>query len=274
MRNNDAFGFRFMIAMAFILMAGYAAASPSVAALDSPASLTINVYTCDDLHDPIDPNQTLVNECALGTGDIPFTLQPIAPQSGSMMASTGTGGTPATISFSQLPSGQYRLSQETPDTIAQSYVSTCTSNVRKFEYPFTPFAIVEPDGRLNIELRPDEQLTCDWYNILAPEQESAATLTVTVYSCSGDVIGPEFCDLAPNVDLRLFGPSAEIILTSDANGIATFDGEGAFQIEPVSELDDRVFCAFQTDSNENTDQLTLDLANPVSLDAYYCYPGA
>lgn len=263
-----------MIAMAFILIAGYSVPSPDAAALDPPASLTINVYTCDDLHDPIDPNQTLANECALGTEDIPFTLEPIAPQGGGMMASTGSGGTPATISFSELAPGQYRLSQVTSDSIAQSYVATCTSNVRTFEYPFTPFAIVEPNGRLNIELLPDEQLTCDWYNILAPEQESAATLTVTVYSCSGDVIDPELCDPAPNVDLRLFSPSAELILTSDANGIATFDGEGAFQIEPVSELDDRVFCTFQTDTNENTDLLTLDLTNPMTLDAYYCYPGA
>ena len=240
----------------------------------APASLTIDVYTCDSLHDPIDPNQTLINECALGTEDIPFTLEPVAPQGGSMMASTGSGGTPATISFSELPSGQYRLSQDAPDTIAQSYVAACTSNVREFEYPFTPFAIVEPDGRLNIELLAGEQLKCDWFNILAPAQETAASLTVTVYSCSGDVIHPELCDLAPNVELRLFSPSAEFVLTTDANGIATFDGEGTFQIEAVSELEDRVFCSFQPSSDAASGSLTLDPAHPITLEAYYCYPGA
>lgn len=275
MRNNDTLGLRCMIATALILIAGYAVTAPGAASFDSPASLTINVYTCDQLHDPIDPNQTLANECALGTEDIPFTLEPIAPQSGSMMASTGSGGSPATISFSQLASGRYRLSQETPVTVAHSYVATCTSNVRQFEYPFTPFAFIEPGGRLNIELLPDEQLVCDWYNILAPEQESAASLTVTVYSCSGDVIGPELCELAPDVDLRLFGPSAEIVLTSDTNGVATFDGEGTFQIEPVTELSDRVFCSFQiTESSGSVESLTLDPTNPIAIDAYYCYPGA
>ncbi len=127
---------------------------------------------------------------------------------------------------------------------------------------------------MNLELLPGEQLTCDWYNILAPVQQAADSLTVTVYSCSGDVIDPELCDLAPNVELRLFSPSAEITITSDANGIATFDGAGEFQIEPVSALEDRVFCGFQPATNSANDALTLDPSNPIALDAYYCYPGA
>jgi hypothetical protein len=275
MRHHYEFGLRSMIALAIIFVAGYVTESPRVAAQgDSPASVTINVHTCGDLHDPIDPNQTLANECALGTEDIAFTLEPIAPQGGGMMASTGSGGSPATISFSQLAPGQFRLSQDTPGTIALSYVASCTSSVRTFEYPFTPFATIEPEGRLNIELLAGEQLSCDWYNILAPEQETAATLTVTVYSCSGDVIDPELCDLAPDVDLRLFGPSAEIVITSDASGIATFDGEGEFQLEAVSDLEDRDFCGFHTGSGDTTSTLTLDTANPLALDAYYCYPGA
>ena len=265
---------RLTIGIAFILMAGYATVYQGVAAQDAPASLTINVYTCDDLHDPIDPNQTLVNECALGTDDVSFALDPLVPQIGDMMASTGTGGSPATVAFSNLVSGDYRLTQQAPDTIALSYIAQCTSNVREFDYPFTPFAIIEPNGRLNIELLPGEQLACDWYNILVSEQESATTLTVTVYSCSGDVIDPELCDLAPNVDLRLSGPSAEIIIATDANGVATFDGVGTFQIEPVSDLDDRVFCSFLTGSGDAAGTLTLDPASPLTLDAYYCYPGA
>ena len=263
-----------MITLAFILLGGYALTPTSASALDAPASLTINVYSCDQLHDPIDPNQTFANECALGTDDIPFTLEPLAPQGGSMMASTGTGGSPSSISFSQLPSGLYRLSQETPATIAQSYVAICTSNIREFEYPFTPFAIIEPNGRLNIELLPDEQLTCDWFNILAPAEDTVSSLNLTVYSCSGDVIGPEVCDPAPNVELRLFSPSAEIILTSDANGVATFDGEGDFQIELVSELDDRVTCGIFAPDGVPSSSLTLDPENAISIEAYYCYPGA
>ncbi len=268
-------GIRLLLSVMFMIVAGYAVTGRSAAeTLDAPASLTINVYTCDDLHDLIDPNQTFANECALGTEDISFTLEPFAPQSGSMSASTGSGGNPATISFSNLSAGDYRLVQQTPETIALSYVAQCTSNVRSFEYPFSPFAIIEPDGRLNLQLLPDEQLTCDWYNILAPVNAIVPSLNVTVYSCDGDVIGPEICDLAPNVDLRLFSPSAEIILTTDASGIAIFDGEGEYSIELVSELKDRVTCGILTPDGAPGSTLTLDPANPIFIEAYYCYPGA
>jgi hypothetical protein len=257
-----------------MLMAGYAAALPGAAAVESAASLTIDIYTCDALHDPIDPNQTLVNECALGTEDIPFTLEPVAPQGGSMMASTGSGGSPATIAFSNLSPGDYRLVQDAPESIAHSYIAQCDSNVRSFDYPFSPFATIEQHGRLNIQLLPNEQLECAWYNVLASEQASATSLTVTVYSCSGDVIDPEICDPAPDVELRLFGPSAEIILTTDTRGVATYDGTGRYQIEAVSEIEDRDFCGFQTPSGDIPESLALDPAQPVTLEAFYCYPGA
>lgn len=263
-----------ILAMAVILLSAIVSVRPGVAASDAPASLTIDVYTCDDLHDPIDPNATLLNECALGTQDIAFILEPADPGSGEMSASTGTGGSPATISFSNLAPGVFRLMQKTPDSVAQSYIAQCTSNMRAFVTPFSPFAIIEPGGRLNVELLPGEALACDWYNILAPDQVTAATLTVTVYSCSGDVIDPAICEPAADVDLRLSNPSAEIVITSDENGIATFDGEGEFLIEPVTDLPDRVFCAVQAGPAETPNPLTLDAANPVVLDAFYCYPGA
>ena len=170
MRQRCALDLRLMLSIAFLCMTGYAITSPGAAALDPPASLSVNVHTCDELHDPIDPNQTLVNECNLGTEDIPFSLEPIAPQGGSMMASTGTGGNPATISFSELAAGDYRLIQQTPESIALAYIAHCTSNVRTFDYPLSPFAIIESHGRLNIQLLPGEQLTCDWYNVLANDE--------------------------------------------------------------------------------------------------------
>lgn len=273
MRHSYLVGLRWMIGVALILAAGYATAFPGIAA-DAPAALTINVYTCDATHDPIDPNQTLLNECALGTADIPFTLEPVTPQSGAMMASTGSGAAPATIAFGQLAAGSYRLSQATPDAVAQSYVAACASTVREFAYPFTPFATIEPGGRLNIELLPGEQLTCDWYNILAAEPLAQTTLTVTVYSCDGDIIDPELCERAPDVELRLSDASAEIIITANANGIATFDGTGDYQIEAVSELDDRVTCGILSGTSNVDGPITLDPASPLALDAFYCYPGA
>ena len=181
-----------------------------------------------------------MNECNLGTEDISFTLEPIASQSGASMASTGTGGAPSTISFTALEAGDYRLVQQTPDTIALSYISQCTSTARKFDYPFSPFAIIEPGGRLNFQLLPGEELTCDWYNVQAAPAETAA-LTITAYDCSGDVLGSDICDLAPNVEFAITSQSTTQQITTGPDGIVTFDGTGDYQIEAVTELEDRDF---------------------------------
>ena len=76
-----------------------------------PASLTINKYTCQSAHDPVEPNQTLLNECAEPTEDITFTLE---GEAGTASASTGEGGSPATIQFSELEPGLYLLTEEIP----------------------------------------------------------------------------------------------------------------------------------------------------------------
>jgi hypothetical protein len=248
-------------------------------AQDAPASLTIDVYTCESRNDPIDPTESLIDQCTLGTDDIVFTLDAIGAEATGASASTGTGGAPSTISFTDLTPGDYRLTQQTPDTIGLSYILQCTSSTRTFDYPFTPFAIIEPGGRLNIELQPGDQLACDWYNVQATPDEPAdtATLTITAYSCSGDVIGPGMCDLAPNVTFTIVDAAGNAEqFTTGADGIATFDGAGAYQISPTSELPDRNFCAFEPYGTISISDgsVTLDPANPIAMDAYYCYPGA
>lgn len=256
------------------IVAGALGGMPAASAQDALASLTLDIYTCESRNDPIDPTESLIDQCRLGTEDIPFTLEKISSQDGSAMASTGTGGAPATISFTQLTPGDYRLTQQTPGTIALSYIAQCTSSVRTFDYPFFPFAIVELGGRLNIHLLPGEQLSCDWYNVRA-EPEAAAALTITAYSCSGDVIGPGLCDLAPNVEFALTDSAGTVEhLMTGANGIATFDGSGAYHLEAISTLENREFCGFDPHTTTAGADLTLDPATPLAIDAYYCYPGA
>lgn len=255
-----------------------AVAHPGTAgAEDAPASLIVNVYTCESRNDPIDPTESLIAQCVLGTEDIVFSLESIPATGSGASASTGTGGAPATISFTDLTPGDYRLTQETPDTIALSYISQCTSTARAFDYPFSPFAIIEPGGRLNLELMPGEQLTCDWYNIQAGQSQpaDAAALTITAYSCDGDVIGADICDLAPKVDFTIVGAAGDSeLLTTGPDGTVTFDGSGDYQLTPVSELPDRVFCAFEPYDAISNGAVALDPAAPIALDAYYCYPGA
>jgi hypothetical protein len=264
-----------LMALGFIAVALPGAAR----AQDATASLIVNVYTCESRNDPIDPTESLIDQCTLGTEDIVFSLESIPSNDGGASASTGTGGAPSSIAFTDLAPGDYRLTQATPDTIARSYISQCTSTARTFDYPFSPFAIIEPGGRLNVSLLPGEQLTCDWYNVRTGETEpaDAAALTITAYSCSGDVIGPGMCDIAPDVTFSIenaTGVSEQ--LTTGPDGTVTYDGSGAYQLTPTSELPNRTFCAFEPYGTVSiTDGvLTLDAANPIAIDAYYCYPGA
>lgn len=247
----------------------------AVSAQHASATLTINVYTCNSGYDPIDPHETLIDPCNLGTEDIAFTLEPLGRQSDSAMASTGTGGAPATISFSGLTAGDYRLTQQKSDAISLSYILQCTSNAREFDYPFSPFAIIEPGGRLGIHLLPGEQLTCDWYNVQTEPQETAA-LTITAYDCSGDTIGPDMCELTAGIEFELTDPTGVVAgqLVTGADGTASFDEAGVYQLTAASEVENRVFCAFEPYDLVVNDQLDLDPAHPIAIDAYYCYPGA
>lgn len=234
----------------------------NIPAEPGPASLTINKYTCDAAHDPIVPNQTLVNECNIGTEDITFTLE---AQGSVASASTGVGGKPATIVFSDLAAGTYLLTEQMPDNIRMAYIAQCTSDVRTFDYPFYPFAVIEQDGRIDVTLLPGEDMVCDWYNVLAPESGS---ITITKYSCSGDVIDKSICD--PGVDVAfLLTPvegGAPIPLTTDANGVATVDAEGTFTLEEVGQR----WCFAESQSVNAAGQVVVAAGQDVTIDIYNC----
>jgi hypothetical protein len=227
-----------------------------------PASLTINKYTCDALHDPVDPNQTLINECNLGTEDITFTLEAAGS---TASASTGEGGKPATIVFSDLAAGTYLLTEQMPDNVRLAYISQCTSDVRIFSYPFSPFAVIEPDGRINVELLPGEDMVCDWYNVLAPDSGS---VTITKYNCSGDVIDKSICAPGSGVDFTLtpVDGGAPISLTTDDSGVASVDVEGTFELEEVGQE----WCIAESSAVNATGQIVVDPGEDVTIDIYNC----
>lgn len=226
-----------------------------------PASLTINKYTCDALHDPIDPNQTLINECNIGTEDITFTLE---AQGSTASASTGAGGKPATIVFSDLAAGTYLLTEQIPENVRLAYISQCTSDVRTFSYPFYPFALIEPDGRINVELLPGEDMVCDWYNVLAPDSGS---VTITKYNCSGDVIDKSICEPGAGIAFTLTPDGGQpISLTTDQNGVATVDAEGTFTLEEVGQQ----WCFAQSVSVNATGQVVVGPGEDVTIDIYNC----
>lgn len=262
-----------LLVCGIVALAGSGDARGSDATPDRAASVTVNVYTCDAMHDPIDPNRTLVDECNLGTADLPFRLESLEPDGSTAMASTGSGGHPATIMFSELSPGRYRLSIGESSEIALSYIARCSSTVRSFDYPFEPFAIVEPGGRVNLELLPGESLECDWFDVL---RAPATSLAVRVLSCDGDIIDPSLCEVVPSVTVTATDPASGMVETAvtDANGVASFTGSGERVLKAVTDLPDRVGCGFGSDAVTVDGIVTLDPDAPKQVDLYYCYPGA
>jgi hypothetical protein len=126
-----------------------------------PASVTLNVYTCPEGYDPLARDAEPLTDCNLPTEDITFTL----PDGAS--ASTGTGGAPSTIIFSNLQAESYLVTAVLPEGVESAFVWQCSSDQRSFVYPFSPFAVIPADGRLPVELVAGEDLECDWFNVVA-----------------------------------------------------------------------------------------------------------
>jgi hypothetical protein len=234
-----------------------------------PASLTINKFTCQSAHDPIDPNQTLINECAEPTEDILFSLEgTFEGASGPLSASTGTGGAPATIRFTELEPGTYRLTEEIPDSVRLAYIGACRSDVRSFEYPFSPFAVIEPDGRVNIELLPGEDLECDWYNILA---EQLGTVAIIKSWCQGEVVDAQNCELySGGIAFTLVSQDGgeDISLTTGEDGTATTDAEGTYEVVE----DDFEWCAAQSDAADAEGNIVVGPGAEVTVEIFNCGP--
>ncbi|CAN5669054.1 hypothetical protein BH23CHL4_BH23CHL4_27010 [soil metagenome] len=230
-----------------------------------PASLTINKYTCQTAHDPIEPNQTLANECAEPTEDITFTL---AGGAGAASASTGEGGAPATIRFSELEPGTYLLTEEIPDNVRMAYISECRSDVRAFSYPFYPFAVIEADGRINVELLPGEDLECDWYNVL---EETPGTITIIKYWCQGNVVNAQSCEIyTGGIAFTLIPQDGgeEIALLTGNDGAATTEAEGIYEIVE----DDFEWCSAQSNAADANGNIVVESGQQVEVEIFNCGP--
>lgn len=235
-------------------------------ALDpGPASLTINKYTCQSAHDPIEPNQTLLNECGEPTEDITFTLENDAT---TLSASTGTGGAPATIAFSDLDPGTYLLTEEIPDSVQMAYIRECRSDARSFNYPFAPFAMIEPDGRIWIDLLPGEDLECDWYNVLA---DSPGTVTITKYWCQGNVVNEASCEIYDGGVAFTLVPAAggqPISAVTGDDGTVTVEASGVYEV--VEE--DFEWCSAQSDAANAEGLIEIGPGEQVTIEVFNCGP--
>lgn len=238
------------------------ATATATAADPGPASITINKYTCPEGYDLFEPDADPAAECDLPTEDITFRL------SDGAAASTGTGGAPSTISFGNLQPGRYVVTEEQPGNVDFAFVLSCTSDQRTFVYPFSPFAIVEPDGRLPVELVAGEDLECDWFDVLAPPQNGIVTLTK--FWCPGELVNFDACErYTEGIGFTLVpvdGVGDEISIVTGPDGTVTFEAAGVFDVTEEG----YEWCFAESDSLNADGSLTVNAGQAASITIYNC----
>jgi hypothetical protein len=237
----------------------------SVSGDPGPASLTINKHTCPAEFDVLAEDADPAASCTLPTEDITFTLQGDTMQ---LSASTGSGGAPATISFGDLEAGTYLLSEQIDESIAMAFVLECDSDARTFNYPFSPFAVIEPNGRLTVQLLAGEDLVCDWHNVLAPEP---GTVTIVKYWCDGEAGDLTNCELyAGGAGFTLIPSdgSEEISLVTGEDGAATVEAEGTYTLAE----DDFAWCGAESDTVDPEGNLQVNGGDEVTIEIFNCGP--
>lgn len=230
-----------------------------------PSSLTIDKYTCPAGFDVLAEGANPQAECTLGTDDIIFDLR---GENAQLSASTGTGGAPATVKFSDLEPGTYLLTEQTPEPIDMAFILSCSSDVRTFNYPFAPFAVIEAGGRLVVDLRPGEDMTCSWYNVLA---DQPGTVTITKYWCDGEAGSLTNCQpYGGGIAFLLIpvdGGDAISLQTGD-DGTGTVEATGAFEVEEQG----FTWCAAQSDFVDGNGNLLVEAGTDVTVEIYNCGP--
>lgn len=231
-----------------------------------PASLTINKYTCEGGYVPFEEGADPVQDCDLGTEDINFTLD---DGESAAQASTGEGGAPATIQFDQLNAGTYLLQEELPDDIAWAFILTCGSDARSFaNYPFAPFATIEPQGRIGVQLLAGENMECDWFNVL---EAQGGAVTIIKYWCPGAVVSKNSCELYPDgvsFTLEPVNGDEDISLETGEDGTATVEAEGVFNLIE----NDFDWCSAESDYVNADGLLVVEPGDEALVEVYNCGP--
>ena len=230
-----------------------------------PASLVINKYTCPSGFDMLAPNADPMATCTVGTEDINFVLE---GNSTELSASTGTAGAPATVQFSDLEASVYLLTEETPEPIERAFVLSCDSDARTFDYPFAPFATIEPGGRLMLELVPGEDLTCEWFNVQAPD---LGTLTLTKYWCDGEAGNLTNCEIyTGGVEFLLLPVDGgdPLDLLTNAEGTATIQADGVFELQEQG----FTWCGAESQFVDSNGNVTIEPGIEATVDVYNCGP--
>lgn len=184
--------------------------TPPPADANTPANLSIVVFTCPSGYD-------LYAEDAVPSGDCPdpaigidFTVT--SPDGTAQQATSNAGGE---LAWSGLAPGDSLLQAALPPGTERAFIADCASTQRALteDNPLTPFAFASPDGRIGITLLPGEALACTWYVIPVSQ---GGTVTGQLYACPGVTVIKTQC--TPGT-----GPATLTFEPVSAGSAASFD---------------------------------------------------
>ncbi len=249
-----------------------AAASPAAPGVTPPsrtaplgsASLTLVTATCAPGYDLFAPDADPARECPGPTDGIAFRLAGVDIDATRSSGDDGVG----IATFQGLAAGSYLLTERLPEGTAFAFVLGCTSDVRTFASPFFPMAMVGIDGMLRISLQADETLTCDWFDVPAPD---APDLTVQVYDCGSAAPSVETCEPATESHRFVLAPvdgeGNPIAFETDGEGVAGLSGfVGTYTLSEVG----RQPCAVESDGADGNANLVLGADREVTARVFHC----
>ena len=236
---------------------------------ETPAAVNVVAYTCDpgfqgrvwaDFADGCLDEQNLTNSIAYRLSG-PFAARRVT-------GDTGVGGQ---TEFTDLPSGDYRLRQETPaGTVAT--------------YAFCGLDPDAPNGRsvgdaLALRLAPGNEVTCYWFNV--PEDLAGNTGAITVYKYACPVTTPSAnfdwynrCD--PQGEGVVFNLSVQDGGTFQPVTTAATDADGILRITRLApgiydlQEQDAVWCHAESDAVDANGHVVVEAGKRSSVWIFNC----
>lgn len=142
--------------------------------------IEIILRTCPPGYDVTASGAEPIDDCPLAGDGIRFTLRDDDPATDDRHAETGERER-GVVHFQKVDTGQYVLTEEVPDGVAEVVVVSC----RGFNTgPFYRMPLHE-GSKLNIPVPNNSPITCDWINILAPGASPQASPVATPAATPG-----------------------------------------------------------------------------------------
>ncbi len=184
---------------------------------DDP-DLTLHKWTCPPGYDPDAATADPLIDCTIATDGIEFEVS----NDDLAMSFTGTtgGAGNGTVTFADLPPGEWVVSETVPAGTMRVFSLPCTGFVQPYLQPLR-----YDDPQMSVFLEVGDHVTCHWFNVPEPD---GGTVVLTKYICATEVFVSEVeCQIEEGgVTFDLLDQNGTVIATAttDAVGRITWTG--------------------------------------------------